>query len=366
MKILLIVIFIFSLVSCWKNENKENNISWESISKQETIEVPKITKDIKDMGVMEMQNSLYWNNWWVNLKDKIDRLYNSWTTVDDKIKLVYLQSFVWNYTEAVKYRKDLCKKNKEFCTKNTFNIPSKNPVDTKWNKIDNVSLFINWEYKWILNANNSVEWFNNFVYRLKMSKKWYADFYDKHNIWWNTPRIIDTIQPKFLAADSFDSIESSSEFKKETENFTFQISPDSFVFKNWKKVTWKIDVYFFDITSADWDLSVLNLDAFDSDTLSFEWWAMITFWMPLVKAYKWDEELRIVKPIVWQWKLQGIDKKAPWIDLVNVPKWEFLWKTELLKYNIPPFWNLNQDTWVWYSSKMKILDWSWSIEFELK
>jgi hypothetical protein len=90
---------------------------------------------------------------------------------------------------------------------------------------------------------------------------------------------------------------------------------------------------------------------------------MITFGMPLIKAYLWDEELEINKEITWKWKILNIDSN---MNLKDVPKWKYLTRNELAKYNIPPFWRLNQKIWVWYESKMKILDEKWNYEFKIK
>jgi hypothetical protein len=89
---------------------------------------------------------------------------------------------------------------------------------------------------------------------------------------------------------------------------------------------------------------------------------MITYWMPLIKAYKWDKELVINKEIVWKYKIDN-----DWtMNFKDVPKWVYLGVEELKKYNIPPFWRLDQKTWIWYPSKAKILDEEWNVEFLLK
>jgi hypothetical protein len=90
---------------------------------------------------------------------------------------------------------------------------------------------------------------------------------------------------------------------------------------------------------------------------------MITFGMPYITAYDTNgNRLYIWNEIVWRWYIQN-DDKAPGIDLKNVPKDVLLDKAELEQYGIPPFWNLDLESWVWYESKMKILDTSWAYEF---
>ncbi len=372
-KIILIISLMLLLSSCFWNKEKntfvtennninQNNIVENTIS--EDIEIIPVTKDVKEMSLVELNNSMYWKNWWDNIKQKIETLNSTWASIVDKTKAVYLKSFVWDYENALKERWELCKTDKNLCKKVDINLTSYRPTDTEWNIIDNADIYINWEKVWNLKAKNTLNVYNNFIHRVKVSKKWYLDHYTK---FWVSENWLDSesLNPKLLKANSMETVFSGTWIVKNTWNYTYTIEANSFTTLDWKSVVWNVDIYFFDIDWTEWNLNVFNLDAFDNETLSYMGWSMVTHGMPLIKAYKWDTELKIIKPISWKWLIIN-QEKMPWMDLNNVPKWVYLWKNELAKYNIPAFWWLDQQNWVWISSEMKILDNLWNYEFQLK
>jgi len=379
-KIFLFIILPFlllSLYSCWNNSkwnsldkeeitstssvinNENNNItSTSSLINNKKIEV---VKDIKDMNINEINNSLYSINWVKNLKDKINNLSLSWSSIENISKSIYLKSFLWNYNEALEKRDDLCKTDKNSCKKVDINLTSYRPEDMNWNILTWVTMSVDWKYIWDLKGKNTFNVYNNFVHRIKLSKKGYLDFYYKIALSKNW-LLNWSLNPKFVKAYSEKTLDTSSSWTFDTKNFSYKISPNSFSYNNWITASGNIDIYFFDISSQDWDINALNLDAFDN-SWSYLWNSMVTHWMPFVKAYKWDKELVISKPIIWKGKIQNLSK-SPNIDLDNVPKNEWLWIEDFKKYNIPPFWSLNQDSWVWLESKMKLLDSRWNYEFQ--
>lgn len=371
-KIILILSVPLLLSSCFWNKEKNWKVETTNINQSNTItttwneniEVIPVVKDVKEMSFVELSNSLYWKNWWDNLKQKIDSLTTSWSSIEDNKKAVYLKSFVWDYKNALIERNDLCKKDNSACKKVNLDLTSYRPSDTDWMILDKTDIYIDWEKIWSLKAKNSLTVYDNFMHRVKVSKKWYLDFFAKFGIW-ETWLDSESLNPKMLKADEMETVFSGTWITKSTSNYTYTIEANSFTTKDWKSVVWNIELYFFDIDWTEWNLNVLNLDAFNSETLSYMWGSMVTHWMPLIKAYKWDTELKIVKPIIWKWKILNLEK-MPWLDLASVPKWVYLWIDELAKYNIPAFWSLNQDNWVWMSSEMKILDNEWNYEFQLK
>lgn len=376
--LLFLIVTSFLLVSCWWDNTKKIEVKQETkkqeVKKQENINkieeknviLEKFNKDIKKISFNELNNSLYSNGGWNNLKEKIKILSASWETINNKMKATFLQSFIWDYKNALEKRKELCKNNSnlDFCKKIDLSLISYRPTDNDWNILDNVKISVDWKYIWDLKWKNTLQVENKFIHRIRVSKQWYLDFYKKNFIDsnWNEK---ESLNPQLLKADKKVIIDTNKDTKVDTDNFSYNIQSNSFITKNWKKYSWKVNLYVFDITEDDWDLNVLNLDIFDKNG-DYVWNSMVTFGMPLLKAYddKWNE-LVIWKKIIGKWIIQNLEK-APWIDLNNVPKNKWLSKNELDKYKIPPFWYLDQKNWVWLESEMKILDSNWNYEFRLK
>jgi len=374
-----IILFSFLFVSCWKNIEKDtkkevlnNNTqeqtktnSWIMKKNKENFKLHKFNKDITKISFIDLNNSLYSNWWWDNLKKKIKLLSASWETINNKMKATFLESFIWDYKNALSKRNNLCKNNEssQFCKKVDLNLISYRPVDKDWNIVKNVQISIDWKQIWNLKWKNNLKVENKFIHRIRISKEWYLDFYKKIFIdaSWNEK---ESLNPKLLKASLIKVIDSTKDNQLKTNNFSYDIKSDSFITKDWKKYSWKVKLYAFDIWENNWDLNVLNLDAFDNNG-SYVWNSMVTFGMPLIIAYdnSWNR-LKISGSILWKWKIENIDK-APWIDLVNVPKNTWLSKKELDKYKIPPFWHLDLDSWVWNSDEMKILDINGNYEFRL-
>lgn len=347
--ILLSIIFIFFLFfyfNYWKNINNSIN----KTNSQSNIYLDKLS-------INKLAGSLYSESGAINLTDKISYLLSK----NDLWKASFLSSFLWDYKKSLNYRDSLCEKsnneNKEFCKKINIKLNS-NISDIKWNKINGVKITFDWDNNF--NENNNL--YNNFVHRIKFSKKWYLDSYEKIVLWNWSDWIINSNE-KLFKTDYFINTISNKEITYKTKNFNYKIEANSFVNKDWTWVSWNIDIYFFDIWASNWDLSVLNLDAFD-ENWTLLWNSMTSLWMPLVKAYSWENELKLSKEITGTWIIQNLER-APWIDLENVPKNIWLTKTELDKYHIPPFWNLDQINWIWKTSSMKILDEKWNYEFKL-
>jgi hypothetical protein len=370
---IILLSFIYVLFQESKNiETQEEKIEVQNTIEQTQEETEEInqfelkpnTKDIKEMNFIELSNSLYMKDGWNNLKEKIQILSQSGSSNENKAKASYLESFLWDYKQAIANRDTLCEQetNDSYCKKTPLDITSYRPEDTKWNILDGVQISLPWEETKNLKWKNILNVYNKFVHRIKVSKKWYLDFYEKI-VLDNTQNVKNSINPKLVQADKNIEISNNEDTQHKTDNFEYQISANTFVDTLWDTVNGKIDVFFFDIHAEDGDINALNLDSFDEDG-SYIGNSMVTHWMPLIKAYKWEKELKINIPIIGKGKILE-PGKSEWIDLWEVPKNEWLTKETLDQYNIPPFWYLDQNAWVWKSSEMKILDTKWNYEFKL-
>ena len=368
------------LVSCWENKNIEKELTYESNSTQksqivindnkeeysEEFQLKKSEKDIKELSLFEVWNSIYWKKWWEKIREKIEELSAVNQTFENKAKAIFLESFLWDYESSLINREKLCETDtgNKFCQKASLNIISYRPKDTSWKILDNVTISINWNKSTTLKWKMSLEVENKFIHRIKISKEWYLDYFVEQFI--DSPRIMDlSINPTLFKATAEKIILSNTWSEQSSENFTYSILPDSFANSNGEIYSWKVKLYFFDINEMNWDLNVLNLDVFDEDE-NYQGNSMVTHWMPLIQAYDMEgNELFIDKWIRGKWKIQSKDK-AVWMDLEWVVKNEWMWKKALDKYNIPPFWRLNTISWIWEESQMKILDSEWNYEFVLK
>lgn len=373
-KYIIYTVFFFLLTSCFwsKDEVDEdtNVVNTEIISNSgsnleeiEDYEIPVFDKDLKEISFSELLNSLY-QKWWDDLYDKIEFLSWTWETLETRQKASFLESFVWDYKNALKNREKLCLEEPEssYCDKINLTLTSFLPEDSNWAILDSVNIHVDWRDFWELSWINKLNLENKFVHRVKVSKEWYLDFFKKISIDSNGG-IKESLSPILIPADEEELINSSSTSEVSSENFEYKITEDSFVDKNWEDYNWEVKLYMFDLWSDDKDSNVFNLDAF-WETWTYAWYSMITYWMPLIIAYdtEWNR-LAFNKEMTWKWQIQWISD-IPWIDLVNVPKNVYLWRDELNKYWIPPWWNIDLENGVWHEAEMKILDEEWNYEFK--
>lgn len=371
-KILYILCMILLLSSCFGNKEKQQKFVEETPSiskvkevskKEEDLTISKYDKDIKKISLMELNNSMY-SNGWDNLKEKIKKLSKTGSSFENKTKAIYLESFIWDYESALKNKKELCKwkKDDENCKKADISLTSYRPKDLEWNYVTGATLSVNWVEKWKFNLKNTLNLENKFVHRVIVSKEWYLDFYKKIYVdssMWNS----ESINPEMVKAEKALVIDSTQDNQVKTTNFVYNIAKDSFTYKNGKDYTGKVKIYAFDIWDDTRDINVFQLDAF-SENFDYDGYSFVTFGMPFMRAYDMNgKKLYLKKDIIWTGKVQNIEK-SPGIDFKNVPKNVYLSGKELRKYNIPPFWNLNFDSWVWYEAKMKILDEEGNYEFQ--
>ncbi|EKD29818.1 MAG: hypothetical protein ACD_78C00258G0002 [uncultured bacterium (gcode 4)] len=346
----------YFLNNLWRGDIFNEKTDFETNEKMDSF------NNIKDIDVNKMYGNIYQSWWGDELSKKIDYL----KSVNEFWKSSFLSSFIWDYSGALNDREKLCtseNQHQDFCAKKQMELKLWKVTDMDWNILNNVDVSVNWTYVWNLKDIKKIDWYNNFVHRVKFSKKWYLDFYSKI-VLWNSPYVDIEDSPKLLKSEYTKTVKADESFTYKTKNFTYNIPADSFLNQDWSKIIWSIDIYFFDIWANNWDLNVLNLDVFSSNN-NYAGSSFTSLWMPLIKAYSWNKELDIISDkISWVWKLQNLER-APWIDLNNIPKNVWLKKEELDKYSVPSFWYLDQKNWVWKASEIKMIDSLWNYEFKL-
>ena len=361
-KYFLVLLMITFLASCWQKEEVKPETASSTtqtwINQEQIVEKEEEPKDFRFISMFDISNEMYTKTGSQNLYEKIETLKND-KKIENKQKATYLESFVWDYENALKNRKELCEKENDpkFCENKNLVVASFSPVDQDWKYLENVKLTIDWGKEVKNSSRISLE--PNFAHRLKYSKEGYLDFHFKANLK-NTWDEISFL-PKLVKADLEKEQNSIQRVYEKTENFTFKTNGNNYLTKDGKEYNWKVKLYFFDLDETNNDANAFNLDVFDEKG-SLTGTSMVTFGMPYIKAYnEKGEELDLKWWFTWSWIIQN-QHKAINMDLKNVPKNVYLWKTELDKYGIPPFWVLT-DNWVWKESKMKILDEKWNYEF---
>jgi len=162
-------------------------------------------------------------------------------------------------------------------------------------------------------------------------------------------------------ADNIATITAESGGSTQAGIMQYTIAPNSFKNANGETVTGEVEVYTFSLDREDnADLSVFQLDAYDANGVKVGD-SFITFGMPYVTAYQNGEALEIASPI----EGTGVILYQDGMDLVNVPKNEWLSGDQLEQYSIPPFWNLDRKAGVWHETQMMILDEAGNYRFRL-
>lgn len=363
-KYFLVLLMLAFLASCWQKEEVKPEVSTSTTqtwtNQEQIVEKEEEPKDFRFISMFDISNEMHSKTWSQNLYEKIETLKNN-EKIENKQKATYLESFVWDYENALKNRKDLCEKENDpnFCGNVSFNLSYFSPTTKTWEEIEDYKVSVNGKE---ISKRSELEWYNSFWSSVKFSKEGYLDYYQKFNIQNYNPFV--SIAPVMLKADLEKEQDSTQRIFEKTENFTFKAEGNNYLTKDGKEYNWKVKLYFFDLDQNDNDNNVFRLDAFDENG-SLVWNTMVTFGMPYLKAYSENwEELRLKDGFTWTWFIQNQEKTFK-MDLKNVPKNIYLGKTELDKYGIPPFWVLTNE-WVWKASEMKILDEQWNYEFKYK
>ena len=360
----LLLFLVLSLSSCFSSNENTKNLEIKD-TKQEELKISENEKK-EDISLAQFQNSIYSSSWRLNLKGKIASLEKT-NSIENENKNIFLKSFIWDYAEAKILQNILCDtdiKNLN-CKSIEADFTISSIVDWESNNIinlDNVGVKINSE-KLKYNPSFSLKLSYNFVHRISIFKKWYTSYYEKITI---KDFPIDRefkLSPELNKYDLYEKIDSSKEYSYDTENFNFVISPDSFTFKDWTKLNWEVEIYLFDIPLKKMDL--FTLDMFSKEDFSYLWNRLMNSSTALIRAYKDNKELRIVKPIKVSSNLNKISRKMHLIDLEVIPKNTTLSQDLIKKYYLPFIWNLDNDSWIWVSTDLKLLNSDWDIEFLL-
>lgn len=115
--------------------------------------------------------------------------------------------------------------------------------------------------------------YKNTVVRTKLAKKGYTDFVSKtsYMAWSDDVKQKEDVQmsPVMIPANATVTRKSSEGFEAKTDNYTFTVQPDSFVYADGTPVDGMITVYFFDLTAdtpSMYASSLLSLDSFDESS----------------------------------------------------------------------------------------------------
>ncbi len=371
-KLLTIIFLLLILSSCFNKSNvykgeDDKNLVEKNESKEEIKNEPK--KELKEEKIEEISKEKLIKNiktveWWKNLKEKIEKI-SKFKTSREIDKLLILKSTVWEISEVLKAKEEYCDKFKMdvHCMKFRADFVVEELVDQNNSRIfwkDDLWLSLDQkeiEFKHMFSSELNYQ----MDHILKVTKKWYIWFYKTFYSWIISPENKFRLKPKLEKYTFSKNIKSSEWFSHKTENYEFILEPDTFVYKSWKKVLWDIDLYLFDIKNKD--LSIFSLKKFDRETLSYLWRWVKNDSFALVKAYKWNEELKINKPVKVLSNLNNIKFNGNYSNLI--PKNKILTVEEKEKYNLPFIWNLDFDSWIWLTSDLKVLNKKLDIEFTL-
>lgn len=208
--------------------------------------------------------------------------------------------------------------------------------------------------------------YKNTVLRTKITKKGYTDFVSKTmHLAWSDDVISQkeaSITPIMIPAEVVVTKKHTDSYEVKTKNYTFAVAPETFVYADGVPAEGDIEVYFFDITADTTNVyasGMFSLDVFDALSGANMGQGMETYGMPLIKAYKWDIELYVKKPIIGVGRMSNMDAFQQLngsVDFTKVPKKTPLDYAAAMQYGVPPFWQYKKRTGVWETSTFQVLD----------
>ena len=341
------------LSSCWRTEEKMNQTGATQSGITYTSEKIDLTND----SLEDLSSHIYSASGNANIGKYIQELSGAEPATREK--RAYLNSFVWNYKDALADKNSLCKENPTECKGEYITLQVWSASDQDGNAIANPNVYLNGEK---INATTGIskpEVYKNFVHRVRVEKEGYLDAYSKLNgVEWGFNEL--TINPKLARADATATLNNREWGVKNAWAMNYTIAPNSFVKENGEPATGEVNVYMFSLDRNDNDLSVFSLDAFGAG------WerlgdSFITYGMPYITAYQNGEVLKIDRPIEWT----GTILYTEGMNLKGAPKNEWLGRQQLEQFNIPPFWQLDRVNGVWKESQMMLLDDMGTYKFRL-
>lgn len=366
--ILILTFFVFILTSCFNKSNvyeeveNKTNFQEEKINNSEKVEL--VQEKIEEISKEKLIKDIRTIEWWKNLKEKIEEV-SKFKTPREVDKLLILKSTVWKHWEVTEAKQKYCDKLKRdiYCLKFNANFIIEELVDQDNQRIfDKNDLWIELDWK-ELDFKHMFKTDLNYEmnHLLRVTKKWYVWFYKTFYSWKITPENKFRIEPKVQKYTYSQNIKSSEQFWYKTKNYEFIIEPDTFVYKTWEAVLWNIDLYLFDISGKY--LSITTLNKYDKDTLSYLWRWIENTSLALVRAYKWNKELKINKPIRVLSNLNNVNSENEYTDFIPLNK--NLTQEEKVENNLPFIWNLDESAWIWFTTDLKVLNKELDIEFTL-
>jgi hypothetical protein len=203
-------------------------------------------------------------------------------------------------------------------------------------------------------------------YKLKTSRRGYTDDFQviTHFSQMDGDSITASMDPMFLPADTSLRINASKPFEVSSGDMSMRGEGDAFVFPDGTAVTGEIEIFFFAITARDLfsvNTGLLNLTAIGIDG-SVAGSYMLSYGMPLIKAYKGDKELIIKKPLSGTMIMKD-NNEVPYSFATTVPLNTWIDQEQAEKWEIPPFWNLDHNRGIWKPAKFRIINLNGTIEF---
>lgn len=300
---------------------------------------------------------------------------------DDRmlIDAAFAQSVLWDLSSAETLLDTYCTNHEtdSACQKIHIIYNTTPPIDQDGQLVQDAHFSILWQDSDVQNFRYDA--YPNTIVRSKISKEWYTDHFSQKNLtlWPDENKQVEEIflDPVILlAAQDKISLSVGSAFEVTTEHYTFSWDGNNFLSSSNESVDGDIDVYFFDLwrNTGNFEASsLLALDVFDSRD-SIVWFRMNTFGMPLVKAYKNGEELKIDpnNPI----RVEGyFQDHSDYLSLINrdidpesiytdVPVWTKITVDNAESFGMPPFWRLDSEYGIWVDSSYTLLDSSGRVE----
>jgi DNA-binding XRE family transcriptional regulator len=326
-------------------------------------------------ALLEKGDDISWTDY---IEEKKNALSGDPTVAID---LAFATSLVGDLAESERLLKEYCPTiQSPTCTKVWFSFDIDTPLDANGNTISGTQFEILWKPETKTQKTPfTVDLHKNITFRTKVSKKWYTDFFSTEWFfpWENQYTSLQSrsIKPILIPAQKSISIHSDDKFSTTTDSYVFTGSAENFEHPDRSPIDWPIDIYFFDLNSETPDFiasDILSLNIFTTDR-RFLWSGMVTFGMPLVKAYAWDTELKIRPDAQIKWTGNIRDFRQLLIEygltqedmekIAQIPPWTIITLEKAIELKLPPYWRIDADKGFWEESSYTILDQDGNFEF---
>lgn len=322
--------------------------------------------------VMELANSIWSQD--IQWKEVVTKKSAEAQKNPESLKeLAFAQSFIGDLSSAEASLDTYCQENAEngACRKIQYVFDIQEPVDNIGRPLAGTIFEVIGKSSTTqeLSGADTVSdtMYKNTMIRTKITKKGYTDFLSRamHIAWEGSTDTQQkmTLSPVMIPAEVWVTKKHSEAYEVKTRNYTFTVQPETFVYADGTLAEGDIEAYFFDITADTANVyasGMFSLDIFDRSGV-YVGEGMQTYGMPLVKAYKWDTELYVKKPIIGVGRMTNMDdfkqkNNITEIDFGAVPKNTPLDTATAAQYWLPPFWQYQKRTGTWETSTFQVLD----------